>query len=286
MANSNMKWSRGDYIKLGIYVNKYNNKINELGNLSYLPKRLEYQNLKSRILSRQEYNRNLEELKGFLQEGAEEKIQLKSGELITKWEKEKLNREIKIAKSRLTKEMKELEKPYKSAYSKAQMGYEEYRNILTQLRDIGDLENRRGDSFARLKDRISRIGILDYKMLKATVYRENFMESLKIYENMRGYDILNKKLSSIKNSIKFFEYIEKSDVFSDLFVYYQDNDKNNYGNFESVQDRFNYGIEELGLFEEEKQKEIKKLKKKGKNEDVKKLENIDNFLQFLEFTER
>lgn len=67
-------------------------------------------------------------------------ILLRLGENLTKWEYKELNKEIKIATGRLEEELQELNKPYKSAYSKAQMGSLEYRNILAQIRNLKNLE--------------------------------------------------------------------------------------------------------------------------------------------------
>ena len=101
------------------------------------------------------------------------------------------------------------------------MGSLEYRNILAQIRNLKQLEQKRGLEFTRLKDRINKLGNVDYKMIKATIYRENFMNALEPSKNMEGYDLLVKRLNRIKNPINFFEYIQKSDAFSDIFLYYK-----------------------------------------------------------------
>lgn len=58
-------------------------------------------------------------------------------------------------------------------------------------------------------------------MIKATIYRENFMTALEASKNMEGYELLVKRLNRIKNPVNFFEYIQKSDSFSDIFLYYK-----------------------------------------------------------------
>lgn len=101
------------------------------------------------------------------------------------------------------------------------MGSLEYRNILAQIRNLKQLEQKRGLEFTRLKDRINKLGNVDYKMIKATIYRENFMNALQASKNMEGYELLLKRLNRIKNPVNFFEYIQNSDSFSDIFLYYK-----------------------------------------------------------------
>lgn len=103
------------------------------------------------------------------------------------------------------------------------MGSEEYRKIVANLRSLKDLELKSGSDFIRMKERISKYGNLDYKMVKATIFRENFMYALEQSgaKNMENWNILEKKINRIKNPINFFEFIKNSDVFMDVFVYYK-----------------------------------------------------------------
>lgn len=111
----------------------------------------------------------------------------------------------------------------KSGYSKAQMGSQEYREILANLRSLKNLELKKGADFTRMKDRITKYGNLDYKMVKATIFRENFMEALEQSgaENFENFSLLEKKMNRIKNPINFYEFIKKSNVFMDIFDYYK-----------------------------------------------------------------
>lgn len=58
------------------------------------------------------------------------------------------------------------------------MGSQEYREILANLRSLKNLELKQGGDFKRMKERLEYFGTLDYKMLKATVFRENFERAL------------------------------------------------------------------------------------------------------------
>ena len=128
------------------------------------------------------------------------------------------------------------------------MGSQEYRQILSNIRSIQNLEKKGGYTINTIKNRIKKLGTYDYEMMKATIYRENFMKAFEEsgYENFENYKILKEKFNRIKNPINFFKFIQNSDVFSDIFLYY----KEGYGvayNFGSDEERFNYGLEELGL---------------------------------------
>ena len=96
-----IKWKQGDYISLGKAVSQFNKKISELekeGKKLYLPQKLNYQETKQNILSRQELNRLINSLRRFQREGAEDIYTLESGEQITKWER----RELRNSKSNCT----------------------------------------------------------------------------------------------------------------------------------------------------------------------------------------
>ena len=246
-----IKWKQGDYISLGKAVSQFNKKIRMIEteeNKFIIPKEVNYKELKKDIVTRKELNRVIKSLKRFSEAGAEDIYTLKSGEQITKWERKELQKQINIASSELRKSARVLEKPISSGYSKAQMGSIEYRQILANLRSIKNLELKRGGDFISIKDRIKKFGNYDYTMIKATIYRENYMKALEEsgIMNFENYRLLEKKFNRIKNPINFFNFIQNSNVMSDLFLYY----KEGYGmayNFSSDEERFNYGLEELGL---------------------------------------
>ena len=93
------------------------------------------------------------------------------------------------------------------------------------------------------------LGNLDVELKKAMTYRENYLAALEQMSGYENYDRLIKELNKIKNPIKFYEFIQKSNVLSDLFIYYKDKaTSQTYGGFADNQDAFNYGLEaELGI---------------------------------------
>ena len=124
MAQSQIRWKRGDYISLGRAISQFNKKINELkqvDNKAYYPSTINYQETKENIKTRNELNRLINSLRRFQREGAEDLYTTQSGEEITKWERRELGIQSRIAQTRLKKELKELNKPLESGYSRAQM---------------------------------------------------------------------------------------------------------------------------------------------------------------------
>lgn len=253
-----IKWQKKDYITLGKAVSDFNKKINKLNKEEsklYLPDTISYKNIKSKIYTRNELNRIINSLRRFNKAGAELPIETKGGNIITKWESQELGKQIRIAKRGLKSTIAELEKPYSAGFSKAQMGSTEYREAqanlkslekaeeeikpsnyqkglqkaelhkeaLKEIRNIKEMEIKKTGDFIRLKDRLQTYGTLDYKYMKATIFRENFEKALEesSFKNMENYKILEDKLKRIKNPIKFYEFIKNSNVFMDIFEYYK-----------------------------------------------------------------
>ena len=127
------------------------------------------------------------------------------------------------AKRGLLKSAENLEIPISSGYSKAQMGSQEYKEILANLRSLKDIELKQGKDFLSMKERLQYFGRLDYDMVKATVFRENWETALEEsgINNFENYKLLESKLKRIKNPKNFYELIKKSDVAMDLFLYYK-----------------------------------------------------------------
>lgn len=271
--DSQIKWKRGDYVRLGRAVAEFNKKINELKNEEnklYLPEEIKYQEQKGRIYSRKELNRVINSLKRFSNENATDILENEIGEKITRWEKNELNKQAKIAARNLNRQIQELNIPQYDGFSRAQMGSEELRKLQSTLKNINELNTSTGDKTKRIRRRIKELGTLDYKMYKAIIYRDNYMKALQEYSsNFESYSLLIEKLESIKNPVNFFNYIQKSNALTDFFTWYNDNEGSLiYGGFLNNEEVFQYGLEELGIIEEEKQKLLRKLKRKNAPQQV------------------
>lgn len=104
---------------------------------------------------------------------------------------------------------------------KLKCGSLRYREIVAKLRNLRKIEQKSGRDYKRIKQRLNEIGALDYNMVRATIYRENFEYALSFSKEMEGYDLLLRRLNRIKNPINFFNFVRKSNVMSDIFVYYK-----------------------------------------------------------------
>lgn len=134
-----IKWKKQDYLQLGKAVANFNKKINRLQaeeRKAYLPDIIDYSNLKQNITTRAELNRQINSLKRFMREGAENIYTTEAGEQISKWEKQETLKSMNIARRRLTRELKSLETPTLNGYSKAQMGSERVAEINAELRNL------------------------------------------------------------------------------------------------------------------------------------------------------
>lgn len=116
MAQSQIRWTRSDYARLGRAASDFNKKKREIEteeNKLYLPNDANYKELKSNIVTRSQLNNVINSLKRFSREGAEELYITPGGKQMTVWE----NRENQILKRKamrtLNADLKALEVPRK-----------------------------------------------------------------------------------------------------------------------------------------------------------------------------
>lgn len=212
---SDYKLSKGDYISLGKAVAQFNKTINELKteeNKSYLPEEFNYKELKEQIVGKAELDRYIKNLRSFKKENAE--VYLTEGEeKITIWEKNVLNQERRIATRRIEKALQNVNK-----YDKSTIDTLKYN-----LENMKQLETSTKEDFKDIVARIHKLGRKDYDLKRAIQYRENYYKAIQEsgLENYKNYTKFKNRIDRIKNPIKFFEFIKKSDYFTDLFVKYE-----------------------------------------------------------------
>lgn len=219
MAQSKIRWKRGDYIKLGRAVSDFNKKINSLQreeNKLYLPESLNYKDVKQNITTRQELNRMINSLRRFQQDDASELYETDAGEQITKWERRELGIQVGIAKRRLNKELKSLNEPSFGGFSRVQMGSLRAREIEAQIKHLDKIEMTKGYEFRRLKRSINLQGSSDYEMKKAIVFRENYINEMEKYSHFTNYDKLMFRLKAISNPLNFYDFVSQNEISGDL----------------------------------------------------------------------
>ena len=215
MADARINWKRGDYISLGRAVSNFNKKIRELQaeeNKLYLPDEINYKEAKENITTRKELNRLVNSLRRFQRQGAEDLYTTQAGESMTKWERRELGIQSRIAQTRLQNELKTLNEPLDSGFSRAQMGSMRVREINAQIKNLKNIENVVGYEFNRLRDRLSRMGTSDYTMKKAIVFRENYLKEMEKYSHFDNYEKLMKKLRSFTNPVSFFNFVSQNEL--------------------------------------------------------------------------
>lgn len=241
MVDSRINWKRGDFVRLGRAVSDFNKKINELNKEErklYLPEKIDYKEAKENITTRKELNRLINSLRRFQKEGAEDLYITGAGETITKWERRELGIQSRIAQTRLRAELKNLEKPLESGFSRVQMGSIRAREIEAQIKNLKQIETKRGYEFNALKRRIMSQGASDYTMKKAIVFRENYINEMKKYSHFDNYDKLMKKLNSISNPVSFFNFVSQNELTGDLT--YQSDEV-------YTQEAFNSFVQDFGI---------------------------------------
>lgn len=196
-------------------------------------------------MTRKELNRQINSLKNFLKEDATEIIELSSGEEITKWERDELKKLERNATRRLKNELASIDKIEKPYTTQREI------EINAQLNNLKSWQNKKGFEFNKIKSRLQNIGTLDYEIKKASVYKENYMNSMReAFSNFENFEVLENKLKTIKNPKSFFKYIQQSDYLSDLFLYYDDESGTLvYGGLSSNEEIFNSELVKLGLIE-------------------------------------
>lgn len=177
-----------------------------------MPETISYKEAKENITTRRELNRLINSLRRFQKEGAEDLYTTQSGEEITKWERRELGIQSRIAQTRLRNELKTLNEPTESGFSRAQMGSMRVREINAQIKNLKNIENVVGYEFNRLRDRLSRMGTSDYTMKKAIVFRENYLKEMEKYSHFDNYEKLMKKLRSFTNPVSFFNFVSQNEL--------------------------------------------------------------------------
>lgn len=247
--DSLIRWKRGDYIKLGQAVSRFNKLITELDvdEREYLPEFKDYKEIKEHITSRKELNRVLASLRRGNIENLVATKTLESGEVISKYEWKELN----LAKRRALSNLEREREAILSTRPSIGMGDERLSEIKAIERSFETLQQKSGVDLKRLKDRITSLGRADYKLARDKLFQENFYKALEGISNFQNYDVLKKELDKIKNPSKFYEYVSKSPVLMDLFLWYKESDSLFYGGFNDNQDAFtstlmfHLGIEDI-----------------------------------------
>ena len=234
--DSLIRWRKGDYIKLGQAVSRFNKIINSLDvdERDYLPELRDYKEMKEHITSRKELNRIIKSLKRANVENLLSTRTFDSGEQISKWEFSEINK----AKRRALRNLNVERTSILQGRESIGMGDERLSEIQAIEDSFERLNEKTGSDLKRLKSRIMSVGRSDYKLAKDKQFMENFYTALEGISNFQNYDVLKRELDKIKNPSKFYEFVKKSPVLMDLFLWYKESDSLFYGGFSDNQEAF------------------------------------------------
>ena len=231
-----IRWKKGDYIRLGRAISRFNKTINEIevDEKSVLPELKNYKEIKGSINSRKELNRVINALNRANSDNLTKIVSYASGEELTKWESNEVNKAMRRAMRNLEAERAGI----LAGRASIGMGEERLSEIKAIERSMETLENRTGRDFLRVKERIFSLGKSDYKLTRDKLFQENFYKALEGISNFQNYEVLKHELDKIKNPSKFYEYVNRSPVLMDLFLWYKESDSLFYGGFDDNEDAF------------------------------------------------
>lgn len=243
MNQSLIRWRKEDSIALQRAINTFNRNIRKLKKVEskadYLPDIVNYQEIRDNIISRKEFNRVIKSLRNFSKQAASDIVETSGGQEITRWEYSEIKKSRRRAIRNLNIERNKIEQGLSSNL----MGDKRIREIESTINNLNKLEQAKGYDFKRIKERAEALGNLDLELQRAITYKQNYLNALEQMSGYQNYDKLITELNKIKNPIKFYEYIQKSNVLSDLFIYYKDKaTSQTYGGFADNQDAFNYAL--------------------------------------------
>lgn len=162
-----IKWTSQDERRLKKVVTDFNKRVKRLkektprGQRGYLPDEISFTGTRRLIKTKDELERIIDEYSKFKGKEAYKKVTLKSGKKITKWEKEKLQKEQKTAINRLRREMKKEKRP------EYRMGTPEYQYLKGSLESVKNFEKLTGKKLTQAIKRIENWRFIRFRNEKS-----------------------------------------------------------------------------------------------------------------------
>ena len=241
--DSLIRWRRNDSVELERAVNRFNRIVREMEKQGYeVPDRVKYNELRDHIDSRNELEAVIDSLKSINERTIKEQITLNSGEKISLYEYNEALRKKDVAERNLYIEMNKIQSARALSENKY-MGEERITEIQDTLESLDKTFNSK-ESLERMSKRLAFIGRKDYELARNKLFRDNFLKSLDNIKNFDNYDVLKKELNKIKNPNKFYDFVKKSPVLMDIFLWYKEDDGSLvYSTFDTNEQAFNYALQ-------------------------------------------
>lgn len=237
-------WNKESELELKEAVKNFNNKLDKLQEQElnvHLPEEASYKDLRSRIKTKREFNRQLKNLRDFQESTAEEIYVTKGGLEITKWEKDVIEQAANTVVNRRNKDLESLAKGSymgSESYSQATASKNKAKNLLNKL-NLANLSEAR--------EYVKTTGTADFNFRQAENYKRTYLTKvLPQFKNMEGYEKLKETLESKNNPLEFYEYLKNSEYLRDIDQFYPENVNIIYAG-DNQQEMFNKALEQLEL---------------------------------------
>lgn len=232
-----IRWSKGDYIRLGKAVADFNRQIaanTTEANRLYLPNEIDYKAIKNDIRTRQGLNAYIQKLKRINMADSFALETLEGGETITRYQRRELQRslataipelEAKVAKEQ-AKTLARFDKKPTPENIEALNKFDglkgnELQKAEARLRDYTNLFNLKGAKFKEVASKLM-VNQTEKTYRKAYVFRKNYMKVMKEnWGNYRDYWIFKKYYADKhKDPVRFYEDLPDDDTYFPDDLYY------------------------------------------------------------------
>ena len=242
--DSLIRWNKEDSRKLEKAINRFNREISQLEKTDFTPPKVKYDELRDRITTRRELETIVKSLNRANSSNLEQTESLASGEKVSSWEFQETIRRKNQSASNLLNELDRINRE-RAESGNRYMGEERISEIQATL-DLLDSSLDDLESFKKSRRRLKTLGRTDFEIARNKQFMENFYTALEGAKNFEHYGDLVKKLKSIRNPNKFYDYVKNSNILMDIFMWYKGDLV--YGNFETNEDAFNNALKnELGI---------------------------------------
>ena len=228
-----LRWQKGDYVRLGRAVAEFNREISKNvteANKLYLPEKVNYRELRDRIQTREGLNAYIQGLKRIKLEGAFELEKIKSGEIITKYQRRELERgraqAVASLEQELATEIKATKIRKKIADNEDLHENEKSQKILdieAKISDYKNLFNLKGEAF---KKEAFKLGInqTELKYHRAYTFKKTYLRIMRDqYSNYEDYWLFKKWVNKHKNPVNFYNALPDEEFYPNDIQYQSDN---------------------------------------------------------------
>lgn len=240
--DSLIRWKRKDSENLTRAINKFNREVKALKNENItLPDKANYNDLRDHITSRKELEEVINSLNSANRRTLTEVQKLSSGETVSSYEYNEAIRKKDIATKNLIQEMNKIQGE-RNITGNRYMGEERITEIQSTLEAL-DSTFESKENFERMQKRLDFLGRTDYELARNKQFMENFFTALDDISNFENAEMLKKELKKIKNPNKFYDYVKKSPILMDIFLWYKEDDGSLiYSNFDTNEQAFNSAL--------------------------------------------